>query len=99
MPVQPGVHKRKFSKSISTAPDAKELGGPITVKLHTEPEQDIRVLGELVRDVGTMKDMLTELVFATSDGYLQNLRVVRNAAERTIRRCDRLLGDPASAES
>ena len=70
------------------------------MKIYQEPEQDIRVLGELVRDVGTMKDMLAGLVFTGPEEYARNLRVVRGAAERTIKRCDRLIGDePAGTAS
>jgi hypothetical protein len=79
------AHDRSFSRSFQSAPAA--------VKLYTEPEEDIRVLGELVRDVGVMKDMLAGLAFSSMEEYRKNLRVVRNAAERTIRRCDRLIGD------
>ena len=31
--------------------------------------------------------------FSGADEYKRNLRVVRGAAERTIQRCDRLIGD------
>lgn len=95
------VHNKNFSRSIAAGAPAPEGSGenaPSRTVVYQEPEQDIRILGELVRDVGVQKDMLAGLVFSTADEYKRNLRVVRNAAERTIKRCDRLIGDepPAS---
>jgi hypothetical protein len=56
----------------------------------------ILIFGEIVRDVGVMKDMLTGFAFSGQDEYRRNLRVVRNAAERIIHRADRLIGhEPA----
>ena len=86
-------HDTRFRHALEGSPPAAST----PLKLHAEPENEIRVFGEMVRDVGVMKDMLTGLVFTGADDYVRNLRVVRNAAERTIKRCDRLIGDESKA--
>lgn len=61
--------------------------------LYQEPEEDIRILGEMLRDVGIMNKMLQSLVSVDSGEYRGNLRVVLGAAERMKHRCLRLIGD------
>lgn len=76
-----------FERAVKATPT------PTTaVELHIEPEEPIRLLGLMVQDGGVMRDLLAGIVFADAGHYKANLRVIRSAAERMIRRCDRLLG-------
>jgi hypothetical protein len=70
---------------ISTYPESAGADGATT-----EP---FLIFGEIVRDVGVMKDMLTGLAFSGQVEYRRNVRVARSAAERIIKRADRLIGD------
>ena len=77
--------------SRETESPATETTKPPVV-LHTEPTEDILLLGEMLVDSKTMADLLKGLV-AAGEGYHGNLRVIRGAAVRMAERCKRLLGE------
>ena len=84
-------HDRKFSQAIQAGADRP--AGPAAVKLHEESTEPILILGDLVRDCGVVKDLLSGLAFTSKEEYTRNLCVVRGAAERMMKRCDRLIGE------
>ena len=87
------ITDRQFRNAMEPPPASEEPKEGSRIQLYSEPQEDIRVLGELVRDVGVMRDLLSGLAFAGADEYKRNLRVVKSAAERMITRCDRLIGE------
>ena len=78
-------------RSIPFTPPA-EPREPRQVDLFTEPTQPLLILGEMVRDVNLMLEMLRGLPFA-GDHYSADLQVIAGAAKRTRDRAAKLIGD------
>lgn len=62
------------------------------IELFREPDDSILILGEMIRDVGLMRENLQTLPFDI-EAYRGQIRVVLTAAVRMKKRCERLLGE------
>lgn len=85
----------KASRSLVPPPRRPNDGPPLPPELYTEPAEEILVVGEMLHDITTMRELLAGLPF-DRDHYRANLRIVAGAAIRTRLRCERLLGESSS---
>jgi len=83
-------------RSANFTPPARRPEQSPAVTLFVEPEDPIRVMGEMIRDVDLISEKLRGLAFA-DDAYRGDLRVIMGVAVRTKRRCERLLGEGSTA--
>jgi len=63
------------------------------VALYHQPDEDILLLGEIMRDIALLQVKARGLPTSGVDGYRGELRVMRGAARRIIEAVDRLLGE------
>jgi len=74
-----------------TPPPRRPESSP-AITLFVEPEDPIRIMGEMIRDADLIHEKLRGLAFA-DEHYRADLRVILGVAVRTKQRCARLLGE------
>lgn len=82
----------RTSRSLVPPPRRPNDGPPLPPELYTEPAEEILLVGEMLHDAQTMKELLAGLPFER-DSYRANLRIIAGASTRMRQRCEKLLGE------
>lgn len=79
-------------RSANFTPPPRRPESSPAITLFVEPEDPIRIMGEMIRDADLVQEKLRGLAFA-DEHYRADLRVIRGVAVRMADRCARLLGE------